>query len=285
MRNPGGQQYRGADQQRGATTGRPVPWKGVFRYLASLADAKPDAADYAMAVRKVYDALVEDCGEAEEIRDGLVSLISAQQMLKRISREYRDLVVRLLPKPPRRGRGRPKDALGNKAYDKRYQLYLNWIREKALKPNLTKEQFAKEFLGITDEDLAGEREIEHRAKIEAVLQHLKPARMKQLDEGHRRAVETMYPLIVTRPMYMAQKWREAKERCPGITKENFLRKFFRWPRRKGGQHPIEAETVRDYLEILDVGEKRLADRGRELLTISDQRSRSALAKRKRSRRR
>ena len=34
-------------------------------YLADLADAKLSAADYAMKVRKLYDVLVEEAGDAE----------------------------------------------------------------------------------------------------------------------------------------------------------------------------------------------------------------------------
>jgi hypothetical protein len=48
------------------------------------------------------------------------------------------------------------------AYDKRYQLYLDWIGEKALNPGLKKEQFARERLGITDEHLAGEHACQSR---------------------------------------------------------------------------------------------------------------------------
>ena len=46
-------------------TDRPVPWQGVFNYLADLADAKPSAADYAMRVRKLYDVFVGETGDAE----------------------------------------------------------------------------------------------------------------------------------------------------------------------------------------------------------------------------
>ena len=61
------------------------------------------------------------------------------------------LADKLLPKPPREKRGRPKGALGDNAYNKRYGLLQHWIYEKTLNPSLTKEQFAKQRLDITDE--------------------------------------------------------------------------------------------------------------------------------------
>jgi hypothetical protein len=238
----------------------PELWTGVFHYLENLADAKLNAADYAIAVRKVYDVLVEDCGEAEELHDGLLSLVSVQHERGRISRQYRDLVVKLLPTPPRRKRGRPKGALGDDAYNKRYQLYLDWIDEKTLNPSLTKEQFAQKRLGITDEDFAGPYEIDHRAKMDALLQDLKPTRMKQLDAGQRRAIETIYPLLILHDQYLALKWREAKQYSPALTKEDFLQELFGWPRDRK-RHPMEADMIRDYLEKLDQGEKQLAAAG------------------------
>jgi hypothetical protein len=167
-------------------------------------------------------------------------------------------------------RGRPKGALGNEAYHKRHSLYLDWVGQKALNPCLTKEQFAKERLRITDDDLAGDYEIEHRAKIEALLQDLKPARMKQLDEGQRRAIENIYPLLVTYPKYLAQQWREAKEQSPKLTKEEFLQyEFFKWPRSRK-RHRVEAEMINKYLGMLAEGEKLLSDGegGHRISTLS-----------------
>src|SRR5262249_4551527 len=84
---------------------------------------------------------------------------------QRVPKQHRKLALRLLPKPRRRKQGRPKGALGREAYKKRYQLYRDWNWEKARKPSLTKEQFVKERLGITDEDLTGEYALEHRAEL------------------------------------------------------------------------------------------------------------------------
>jgi hypothetical protein len=239
-------------------TDRPMPWKAVFNYLEDLADANPRPADYAMDVRKLYDVVVKEVGQAEDVREFLLHRVSAQHQRGRISRRHRDLVVNLLPEPHPRKRGRRKGALGNKAYDKRYQLYIDWIFEKTLNPGLKKEQFARERLGITDKDLAGPYEIDYRAKIDAVLQDLKPARMKKLDAGQRRAIETIYPLLIVYPQHLALKWREAKQHSPALTKRDFLQEFFGWPRDRK-RHPMEANIIRDYLEKLDQGEKQLAD--------------------------
>jgi hypothetical protein len=229
----------------------------VFNYLEDLADKGLSAADYALKVRKLYDVLVEDTGEPEEVRIFLLSRVSAQRDLRKISQQHRELVVKLFPGLPRRKRGRPSGVLGKKAYDKRIQLHLDWIGKKALRPAVTKEQFAKELLGIKDGDLAGEYEFEHRARMDALLQDLKPARMKQLDDGQRRAIETVYPLLVTYPKLLAQKWREASAQRPSIAKEDFLLDFLGWPRDRK-RHPMEAEMLSDYLEMLDRGERQLA---------------------------
>jgi hypothetical protein len=75
-------------------------------------------------------------------------------------------------------------------------LYQDWIYEKTLNPSLTKEQFAKNRLGITDEDLEGDYGSDHRPKVDALLQELKPARMKQLDEGQRGALEIVFSGVI-----------------------------------------------------------------------------------------
>lgn len=129
---------------------RSVPWQRVFNYLADLADAKPSAADYAMRVRTLCDVLVGETGDAEGVRDFLLFQLSAQQHRRLISKQHRELVLKLMPKPPRQKRGRPKGALGNEAYNRRYELYQDWIYEKTLNPSLAKEQFAKERLDVTD---------------------------------------------------------------------------------------------------------------------------------------
>ena len=166
-----------------------------------------------------------------------------------------------MPKPPRQKDRRPKGAFGYKAYNKRHQLYVDWIYEKTLNPSLTKEQFARKRLSITDEDLKGKYSSVHRPKVDALLQELKPARMKRLGEGHRRALETIYPLIITFDQRLALQWREAKQQSPALTKEDFLQEFFGWTRvaRKSHLHPIEVDMMQEYLERLDRGEKQLTD--------------------------
>lgn len=227
--------------------------------LWDLAEANPSAADFAIRVLKAYDVITETGADPADARAFLIFQLDLMRLRGLIYEKHCALADKLLPKPPRQKRGRPKGALGNEAYNKRYSLYLDWVCQKALNPGLTKEQFAKERLGITDDDLAGDYEVEHRAKIDALLQDLKPARMKQLDEGQRRAIETIYPLLVTHPKDLAQKWREAKEQSPKLTKANFLQhEVFKWPRVRK-RHPIEAEMISEYLEKLDQGEKLLAD--------------------------
>jgi hypothetical protein len=238
-------------------TDRPAFWRGTFNYLADLAAAKLSAADYAISVRKMYDVVVEDTGDPAAVWEFIDFQLSLGQwvspsrtspkkrlpqeghgrkhtvrpsvQLERISAKHRELALKLLPKPPHRKRGRPKGAQGNKAYNKRYKLYLDWKHETTLNPSLTKEQFAKKYLGITDTEFDSDFDPNnpdkdgplHR-KVAALLQDLKPARMKQLDEGHRRALDIIYPLLITYPQYLARAWREAKRHSPTLTKEGFL---------------------------------------------------------------
>lgn len=246
--------------------GKPVPWNRVFHYLADLADAKPTAAEYARSVRKLYDVLAEESGDDEAVREFLLLFHTpALHHRERISKRHCELVVKLLPKPRRRKHGRPKGALGDKAYDKGYQLYLDWIHDSTLNPSLTKEQFAKQRLGIKDEDLKEEDSAYHRYRMNALLQKLKPARMKRLDEGQRRALEIIYPLVITFDQRLAVQWREAKQQSPALTKEDFLQEFFGWVkhfgrvRTKKELHPIEVEMIDEYLKKLDESEKLLAD--------------------------
>jgi AAA domain/Primase C terminal 2 (PriCT-2) len=171
-------------------TRRADPWRGAFHYLADLADAKLGPADYATKVRTLYDVLVQELCDAAEVREFLLFHLPLQN----ISVQHRKLTIKLLPSPPARARNRPKGALGGKAYGKQYQLYQDWIGEKALNPSLTKNQFAKKRLGITDAQLVTDfdphdcdAEGPLRKKLAALLQDLKPARIKRLDEGHRMA--------------------------------------------------------------------------------------------------
>jgi hypothetical protein len=241
-------------------TGRPVPWRGVFNYLEDLAEAKPSATDYAMKVRKLYDVLAEDTGDPVAVREFLLFRMSWHEHRGLISKQHCRLVAKLLPKPgpSGRGRGRTIGALGKAAYDKKYDLHRDWIYEKTVNPSLTKKQFAMQRLGITDEDLKGDYASDHYPKVEALLQEMKPARMKYLDEGQRRVLETIYPLQITYPQYLARKYQEAKQHSPKLSKEDFLQRFFGWPRRKK-RHPVETAMIREYIEKLEQGEKILAD--------------------------
>jgi hypothetical protein len=233
-------------------TDRPPPLKGVFNYLANLAERKPSAADYAMRVRKVFDLLVEETCDAATARDFLLSQVSAQHQLSIISTQHRTLVTEILPKPPARVRGRPKKARGKGTYDRKYKQNLDWRYASTLDPSLTKEQFAKGELGITDEqyrddDLA-------RARVNTFLQRLKPARMKYLDEGQRRAVDTLYPFVLTQGrIRLARDWREAKRNHPELTKEEFVRNDLKWAVGEIGE-----DIIRQQLEYLEHGEKLLA---------------------------
>jgi hypothetical protein len=251
-------------------TDRPTPWEGAFNYLADLADAKLNAAEYASKVRKLYDVLIEVGGDPAEVRGFLLFQVS---LGRSISQRHRSLVAKLLPKTRRPTRGRPKGALGDEAYKKRYQLYVDWIYEKTLNPFLTKEQFVKTRLGITEDQYGADFDLDDpdadgplHKKVNALLQDLKPARLKQLDEGQRRTLETIYPLVIMYPQFLARSWREAKQRCPELTKEDFLRdEVFMW-RRDVKPFPWEAEQIRDFLKRLAEGEKQLADSERASLT-------------------
>jgi hypothetical protein len=244
-------------------TDRPLPLKGVFNYLANLAEGKPSAADYAIKVREVFDVLVEDTGDKTAAQDFLLSHVSAQCQLGLISEQHHELVTELLPKPSAKGRGRPKEAFGKGTYDRKYKQYLDWIYASTLDPSLTKEQFAKRCLGITDEQYKNNNPA--HARVDTFLQRLKPARMKYLDEGQRRAIDTIYPLLITHPQHLARKWREAKECSPALSQEDFLQEYFGWVkhfgrvRKKSELHPIEAEMIDEYVQKIDEGEKLLAD--------------------------
>lgn len=242
------------------------PWKEVFNYFTGIAEAKPTAAEYGVAVRKLYDALVEQSSHDAEllrecVRESLLLLVWEQLRHGLISKRHQALVDKLLPKPtpPARERKRPKGAFGRAAHKKRYSLYHDWIHDRALNPALTKEQFAKRRLGITDEDLKGYCEEEHRLKVDALLQHLKPARMRQsLVADQREGLEQVLLLLLTEPQYLAQKWREAKQHSPALTKEDFLQKFFGGPSDKK-LHPIDDNLMGVYVKTLDEGEKELTN--------------------------
>jgi len=232
-------------------TDRSIPWDGVYNYLANLADAKLSAADYAIKVRQLYDVLFKEARDREEVREFFLFHLPIQ----RISAEHRDLALKLLPKAPARKCGRPRGASNKATYTKKYKLYQDWIYEKSLNPALTKEQFARKRLGITDENLDGEYGIDHRFKVDALLQELKPGRMKQMDEGQRRALETIYPLVIKEPRKnFAREWREAKRNCPVLTKEQFVRDDLGCV-----DGEITEDMVRRQLEYLEQGEQLLTD--------------------------
>ena len=243
------------------------PWKELSNYFAGAADAKPSAADYAFSVRKLYERLVEETGQdAELLRECLLLLVSEQQSLGLISKEHRELVDKLLakPKPPARGRGRPIGAFGKAAHYERYELYQDWIREKARNPSLTQKQFVKKRLGITDAEFEKDFDLNDpdaegplHKKVAALLQDLKPARMRHsLDAEEREGLEQVYRLLVTKPQNLAQEWRKAKRYSPALTKEAFLRKFFDWPRDK---ETVDPSLIGVWLETLDQGEKLLTN--------------------------
>jgi hypothetical protein len=233
-------------------TDRPLPRKGVFNFLSNLAERKPSAADYAVTVRKIFDILAEEPGDAVTARDFLLAQVSAQHQLGLISKQHHELVSKLLPQPPAKRRGRPKKALGKGAYDRNYKLYLDWRYEKTVDPSLTKEQFAKKRHGITDEQHKN-NSLAH-ARVDALLQNLKPARMKYLDDGRRGAVDNLYPFVLTQDrIKLARDWREAKRNHPELTKEEFVRNDLKW-----AVGEISEDIIRQQLEYLEQGEKLLA---------------------------
>ena len=166
--------------------------------------------------------------------------------------------------PPDRGRGRPKGAHGKAAHTKRYQLYKDWIREEALNPSLTKEEFVKKHLGITDVEFDADFDPDnpdadgplHR-KVAALLQDLKPTRMRSsLASDQREGLEQVYRLLVTKPENLAWEWRKAKQHSPALTKEAFLREYLGWSR---DRETIEPNVIGVWLETLDEGENQLTN--------------------------
>ncbi len=176
-------------------TDRRVPWTRVFHYLADLAEAKPNAADYATTVRTLYEVLVKEGVGPEDARDFLRFHVPAQHERGLISKQHRNLALKLLPKPVGRARGRPPGAFGEKAYKEQYKLLGDWIYEKTLDPSLTKEQFEKKHLGITEEQYTGEDSKYYWYRVKALDQKFRQTRMTKLDEGQRRALEIIYPLL------------------------------------------------------------------------------------------
>jgi hypothetical protein len=96
------------------------------------------------------------------------------------------------------------------------------------------------------------------------LQSLKPARMRYLEEDQRRAIDAIFPLIITYPQHLARKWREAKESSPSLSQDEFLQELFGWVkhygrvRKRSELHPIEAEAIDEYVRKINDGERLLA---------------------------
>ena len=234
-------------------TNQSTPFKGAFHYLADLAEAKLSTADYAMEVRQLYDVLVEETNDPSSVRNFVLFQMNLQVGRSAISNRHYELVVALLPQSPARARGRPKGALGTATYEKKYKLYADWIYEHALNPSLTKERFAMARLGITDEMLSGSRGERQHKRLEALLQELKPARMRYLDENQLRALEVNFRLVLTegRKEY-ARRWREAKKRSAELTKEQFIRIDI------GLNGEVSKGLLQRQLDYLEAGELLLA---------------------------
>jgi hypothetical protein len=251
------------DQQ---SPGQAVNWQNVLYRLQNLALKNLDPTKYAIEVRRLYDVVVERTGDDEEMREFLSFQLRVEQAFKHITPEYLRLAIKLLPKPPARKKGRRSGALGEDAHALRYKLYQDWTRERALNPHLTKEQFAKKRLSISDAELEDDFDLDDpdadgplRKKVAALLQELKPARMKQLDRGDRDAIDA-FPFDITYPEYLALKWREAKRISPRLTKKDFLQhEIFKWPR-KMKRHPSDIEMLDRHLKQLNRGEEQIGDR-------------------------
>jgi hypothetical protein len=101
--------------------------------------------------------------------------------------------------------------------------------------------------------LEGARGEIHRRQIKALLQELKPARMKYLDEDQRRALEVVLPLVVTegRKAY-ARQWHLARKERPELTKEDFIRDDL------GFEGEVGEKLLQRQLVYLEEGEQLLS---------------------------
>ena len=160
------------------------------------------------------------------MREELLLLISAQLGQGFISKKHYRLVDGLLPKPAplRRGRGHPRGAGGKSAFRKSCMLCHDWIIAKANDRSLTKEQFARARCGVTDQDLKGELSLEYRARVDAVLQELKPARIKRLDQKNR-VFDSFIPLALATPG-LRPRMATGKATCAGTAKRRFFAELF-----------------------------------------------------------
>ena len=92
---------------------------------------------------------------------------------------------------------------------------------------------------------------------------LKPARMRHLDEGQRRAVELFVPIVATHQRRLALEWRVAMADAPTLSKEEFLQEHFGWVkhfgrvRTKSELHRHEVNAIDAFIERINEGEKLL----------------------------
>jgi hypothetical protein len=266
-------------------TDSPDLQRWVFNRIADLVVAKLSADDFAISVRQLYDMLVKKTGDPAAVREFIdfqlrfnsypsIPKTSPNKPLPqkghfRISAKHRELALKLLPEPPRRQRGRPKGALDDNAYNKRYELYRDWKYETTINPILTKEQFAKKHLGITDAAFDADFDPDdpdkdgplHR-KVAALLQDLKPARMKQLDEGQHRALDIAFPVMITgERIALYHKWRNAKQADPALTEEQFVMDDMGITNKQLKAHPRLSDFVRDAIVCLEQGRKLSSGNG------------------------
>jgi hypothetical protein len=95
-------------------TGRSVSWQAVFNYLEDRAEAKPNSAEYATKVCKLYDVLVEKTGDAEGVREFLLFHMSMQQHRGLISKQHQPLLSNYCPNLPADSADDLKALLGTK---------------------------------------------------------------------------------------------------------------------------------------------------------------------------
>jgi hypothetical protein len=163
--------------------------------------AELSAEAYAARVRVAYDQIVQDCEDPQALeaaRHVLLQFVGVQLHAGLISVRHQALAKKMLPKP-KHPRGRPKDAQGDDASGRNWQLLYDWVYDKTLDPALTEEQFAKRKLGISDADYDREDELQNvrkngkvgplHYKVDALLKNLQPSRLKErLGEGVIRAI-------------------------------------------------------------------------------------------------
>ena len=78
----------------------PDLWRGAFLYLTNVADRRLSAEDYAMEVRKLYDVLAEDTGDAERALEFLKRRVPEQHGSGLISKQHQNLALNCCPSLP-----------------------------------------------------------------------------------------------------------------------------------------------------------------------------------------